>query len=303
MTTWEPDVCMYHHPCKDGFTAAWIVARRFPQVELIGVNHGDQIDEMGWVWQDRNVLIVDFSFNADGLATVVEQGAKSIIVLDHHKTAQVDLAIHAPVVVISSLNLLNAPDVFKCQHPARTVAWFDMNKSGARLAWEFCHPDVVAPHLVELVEDRDLWLGRYPDSRAVSMLLESHDFDLDEWDKLNLKLRSPLSMTSGALVEARAIERYVDRRLSDIAGRAIIRRVGDHHGVPTIKSTGGDASDLGHLLLKMYPRAPFAAVVFEWDGEATWSLRSEAHRVDVSEVARRYGGGGHRNAAGFRVPT
>ncbi|WP_224794071.1 DHHA1 domain-containing protein [Pseudomonas fluorescens] len=33
-----------------------------------------------------------------------------------------------------------------------------------------------------------------------------------------------------------------------------------------------------------------------------FSLRSTDEGMDVSEVASQYGGGGHRNASGFRVP-
>jgi uncharacterized protein len=43
--------------------------------------------------------------------------------------------------------------------------------------------------------------------------------------------------------------------------------------------------------------------VVEAYGSRTWSLRSEDSRQDVSEVASTFGGGGHRNAAGFRVPV
>jgi nanoRNase/pAp phosphatase (c-di-AMP/oligoRNAs hydrolase) len=60
---------------------------------------------------------------------------------------------------------------------------------------------------------------------------------------------------------------------------------------------------VAHELLKAHPAAPFAAVVVDVHGGRTWSLRSEDSRQDVSEVAKGFGGGGHRNAAGFRVPV
>lgn len=47
---------------------------------------------------------------------------------------------------------------------------------------------------------------------------------------------------------------------------------------------------------------PFAAAYWdEADGTRRWSLRSsETDGVDVSEIAKLYGGGGHVHAAGFR---
>lgn len=47
---------------------------------------------------------------------------------------------------------------------------------------------------------------------------------------------------------------------------------------------------------------PFAAMYAETEKGVIWSLRSRNDGVDVSEVAKRYGGGGHKNAAGFTVP-
>jgi len=73
--------------------------------------------------------------------------------------------------------------------------------------------------------------------------------------------------------------------------------------VPVAHAPYAFASDLAHEMLKAYPQAPFAAVVVDAYGGRTYSLRSEDGRRDVSEVARSFGGGGHRNAAGFRVPV
>ena len=56
-----------------------------------------------------------------------------------------------------------------------------------------------------------------------------------------------------------------------------------------------------HELLKLYPDAPFATCWSRSGDRLKYSLRSEDSRMDVSEVARGYGGGGHRNASGFEV--
>jgi oligoribonuclease NrnB/cAMP/cGMP phosphodiesterase (DHH superfamily) len=45
---------------------------------------------------------------------------------------------------------------------------------------------------------------------------------------------------------------------------------------------------------------PFGACYFDrFDGKRQWSLRSAPDGVDVSEVAKQFGGGGHRHAAGW----
>ena len=58
------------------------------------------------------------------------------------------------------------------------------------------------------------------------------------------------------------------------------------------------SSDAGHELGK---GRPFAACYWDTPDGRVFSLRSSADGADVSEVAKQYGGGGHRNASGFRV--
>lgn len=47
-------------------------------------------------------------------------------------------------------------------------AFFDLQKSGARLAWEYFHPEKPTPRLVEFIEDRDLWKWQIPRSKEFS---------------------------------------------------------------------------------------------------------------------------------------
>jgi len=63
------------------------------------------------------------------------------------------------------------------------------------------------------------------------------------------------------------------------------------------------ASEGGNILCR---GEPFSASYFDAaDGTRSFSLRSDKddpNAVDVSQVALAFGGGGHKNAAGFRVP-
>ena len=47
---------------------------------------------------------------------------------------------------------------------------------------------------------------------------------------------------------------------------------------------------------------PFAACYWDTEGARVFSLRSADDGLDVSEIAKQYGGGGHVRAAGFSVP-
>jgi hypothetical protein len=59
MTEQAPTLCVYHHPCADGHTAAWAVWRRFGSAVKFhpGVHGQPPPDVTG-----EHVVIVDFSY-------------------------------------------------------------------------------------------------------------------------------------------------------------------------------------------------------------------------------------------------
>jgi oligoribonuclease NrnB/cAMP/cGMP phosphodiesterase (DHH superfamily) len=137
----------------------------------------------------------------------------------------------------------------------------------------------------------------------MSLLLQSYPYNLTIWNDLMVAFDDTADARANLLAEAHAIERFYDQKLAEMLPTAEIKRIGKWEGVPVAHAPYAFASDLAYKMLEAYPDAPFAAVVVDAYGGRTYSLRSENSRQDVSEVAKTFGGGGHRNAAGFRVPT
>lgn len=295
--TWKPDICVYHFPCDDGFASAWIARRKWPDVVMAPTNYGlpFDVDIAG-----KNVLMADFSFKYDELCAMSFK-AKRIVILDHHKTAAADLErlprfsggleSKSFDIAIHDCWTNNMPEIVAC---------FDMQRSGASLTWEFCFPDEPMPVFIQFIEDRDLWRFALKETRAFSLYLRSYPMDFDYWDKIAERVMSDPNLVIG---EALSIERFYDQKLAEIVSTATLKSIGKWKDVPVAHAPYAFASDLANELLKKYPAAPFAAVVVDSYGARTYSLRSEDSRQDVSEVARQFGGGGHRNAAGFRVPA
>lgn len=301
---WKPDIFIYHFPCDDGFASAWIVRRKWPDVVMAPTNYGQMFPDVDY--RGKNVLIADFSYKPDAISELMMTfGARSIVMLDHHKTAAADLkdfnvemcgdAKFAAVDVDGAFR-----DMAELDRP-QVLARFDMERSGASLTWEFCFPDEPMPWLIRHVEDRDLWRMVLPNTRKISLLLRSYPYDFDVWTKL-CESNDAQSRTS-VLADATSIERFYDQKLAEIVPTATLKTIGKWKNVPTAHAPYAFASDVAHELLKVHPDAPFAAVVVDAYGGRTYSLRSEDSRQDVSEVARQFGGGGDRNAAGFRVPA
>jgi hypothetical protein len=71
------------------------------------------------------------------------------------------------------------------------------------------------------------------------------------------------------------------------------------HTVPACNVPYMWASDAGHIMAQGHP---FAACFWIDGKEIAFSLRSAPDGLDVSEIAKRFGGGGHKHAAAFKLP-
>lgn len=296
-TTWKPDMFIYHSPCDDGFGAAWAVWKRWGDaVEYVPATYGKPAPDVS----GRNVLMGDFSYKYDVLSEMSFK-ARSMVILDHHKTAQEDLS-RLPIMREATIGEVPATFMEVCwtQNMPEIAAFFDMNRSGARMVWDFCHPGEDVPELIRFIEDRDLWRFDYPQTRAFTLWLRSHPYDFATWDRIAAQLEG--ADAAAILAQALAIEAFYDQKVAEMVRQVQLQRI-DGHLVPVVNCSWAFASDVAHELLKAHKDAPFAAVYYDrGDGARTYSLRSEDDRADVSAVAKRYGGGGHRNAAGFEVP-
>ncbi len=299
MTSWKPDIMIYHANCADGFGAAWSAWMRWgDDVTYIPASYGDAPpDVLG-----KHVLIGDFSYKSDGLASL--KGAASVVIIDHHKTAEEDLRHYRRFIdkpwrftpdVVTSM----ADDLRRNGYPPIN-ALFDMNRAGARMMWDFCFPEDPLPKLIKLIEDRDLWLFKIPETKAFGAWLRCEPFDFERWQSIAGELEDE-DGSAAIMAEAAAMQRFMDQKVREIAALARLSRVAGF-SVPVCNCPPMFASEVGHALLLAHPSAPFAACYSDQGNSRGWSLRSADDREDVSIIARKFGGGGHRNAAGFGVP-
>lgn len=279
--TWRPEICIYHGNCQDGFGAAWAVWKRWPDCEFAPAIYGKPLPDV----TGKDVLMVDFSAKAEHLRA---SGARSLVVIDHHKTAQADLA-ELPTFDGS----LEAIDF---DHGI--AVHFDMERSGAVLTWMFCHPAMAVPKLLEFIQDRDLWQFRWIGSREIHAFLSSYPFDFELWSQFAREIELPDGVPR-FVGKGESVLRVHRQNTQKLLADAYMGSI-DGHDVPMVNAPYNYASDVGNDLLTLYPDAPFAATwYYRSDGKVQFSLRSTDERADVSAIAKARGGGGHRNAAGF----
>lgn len=269
---------LFHANCPDGFCAAWVAHRQFgDHAEYVPVQYGQEPPDV----TGRDVLILDFSYKRPIMLDMARKATR-LIILDHHKTAAAELA-----------NLSRECDEMGI--PVATVI-FDMEQSGGRLTWEYFYPYQPSPWLVDYTEDRDLWRWKLDSSKEISAFIASHPRDFALWDKWATYDAGCeawyMHVDAGA-----AILRYQSQQVDSICANA--REVElDGYKVLAVNTSVLFSEVAG----KLAEDRPFGAAWFErGDGKIQWSLRSRDGGVDVSEVAKRRGGGGHRNAAGFEM--
>lgn len=277
-------VC-YHASCLDGFTAAWVACRALggahgvyvptrymaggaSQFEVPGRSPMNITEFLSWGNRDE-VLFLDYCPSRDDLLRI-DRASKIVTVVDHHKSA-----------------MEACGDLPQCR--------FDMDASGAGLAWKHFYGAVPPPWLVRYVEDRDLWRFRLPGSKTVNAFVSTFPMTFDHWNALNE------TTLSHAADHGATVLRFTERYVAEMADT--YTRMMDVHGhrVPVINAPHIHISELvGHLANQDVPFAVGWAQ--RSDGSYVYSLRSRGD-FDVSVLAKEYGGGGHKNSSGFVSPN
>ena len=292
-------VVLYHDPCLDGFSSAWVVNTWFVQqgFEPVGDTNsmvyahpatqatvtftpaqygGDRLSDEDA--DDNNVLLVDFSYpraELEALASV----ARCVVVWDHHDSASKDLVGFEGAV-------------------------FDQTMCEALLTHRLLFLDE-APRLLDYINDRDLWRWNLSDSREISNALFSYEKSWARWSILSRQLEHP--ETRDVLVaEGRGIRRHTELKAREMAATASIMTIGGYEILAA--QAMHYKSEVCEILYRNNPEA----IVAVWelvDGAVIMSLRTaQANDVSVSFVAKDLvaqgiasSGGGHVKAAGMRL--
>jgi uncharacterized protein len=295
------DLIISHAGCPDGWAAAYTCKLKYPEAEIVLLNHGlmeDALNDLFAKTDNKDVIMVDYSLRTRELNDKMAALASSFRILDHHKTAQAVLD--------------GAP-----------YATFDMKRSGAGLAWDYLFGKD-APHCPEgghrerpfwisYTEDQDLWNWALQNSQEINAFLMVQPRSVATWHEITrmtefdarekgFGVRSYIEYyTRSVLAEVQTGHLFFQTGTIESEDETIILPVHTsyHTGVLNIPYVG--VSEAGAALVES--GFDIGLAWFErGDGMTQFSLRSEkGGPIDVSAIAKTYGGGGHQSAAGFQV--
>jgi len=262
---------LYHKNCLDGLGAAYAVWMFYGNLaEYIPVTYNEDPPDV----TGADVIIVDFSYKRDVLLAMKEK-AHSLLVLDHHKTAKEDLE-------------------------GLPFAHFDMEMSGAVMAWKHFHRTPV-PYILELIQDRDLWTFKHPETRHLTAALYAK---YDEGISLIRRVADADSHGLRVLIDQGImLNNIFDKEVKQYVEDPLEITLHGYKGL-VVNAPGRYASEVGHHLADI--SGTFGGIFYLINKNKTWafSLRSvKGGAVDVSAIAGSFGGGGHFNAAGCSLTT
>lgn len=262
-------IVFYHGDCPDGFGGAYSAWKKFGDtVEYRGLSRDKPAptDIEGAV-----LYFIDFCYDQPTMDRIVAE-AKSVIVLDHHEGVR---------------SVIESMPEYR----------YSEDKSGATVAWEYFHPGVPAPKLLQYVEDGDLYRHALPHAHQVLSYCYMQPFTFQDWEKLIPELEDPKRFAEIVAIG----QAYTDHSVylvQEIAKRAELVTF-EGYTVYLASCSKFHASFVGHTLAKK--KGPLALIATVKPDHLRVSMRGDGS-VDLTKIAQKYGGNGHPNAAAFSIP-
>jgi hypothetical protein len=294
---------IYHSADFDGIFCREIARKFLPDAELVGWNHGDPLIP----YPGGTVYILDLS--PDCVTEVFSGELNRLIWIDHHKSSIEKWGNDLPgyrVDGVAACRLVwqwfrKESEMAKPENAGKT--WPMPTKD------EYVNRSLPEPLAVLLAGEYDIWDKRDPDAELFQHGLRSQELTDHIWNQL---LDTTIEPTLQIQISQIMVVHLLD-------GGRILQYARTRENESIIKAAGFTLQFEGLTFLACnnarYNSFLFTAGLkpehdacfgFAWrDGKWTVSLYhapgKEHH--DLSQIAVKYGGGGHRGACGFQVKT
>ena len=272
-------LAFFHRDDYDGYCSGAIIKKKFQSCRMVGITYTDTFDYLKLIKQDERVYIVDFSFKPDDMKKIISI-TKNIVWIDHHTTA--------------------IKELFEFENILGGIR--DTSKAACQLTWEYIYPDAKLPKAVEFLAKWDIW--QHDDKNTVYFqygiktkgLIDPDniiwDSLLDSNSKMFLNFIEPGKI---AFAYRTQFDKDYCRDLSfetEFEGhKCIVLNIG-HSGSNVFDSIWDNHKYDMMILFVMIGRNQYKC-----------SLYSPLETIHVGDIAVKYGGGGHPNAAGFECKS
>jgi len=270
--------CFYHSSDSDGHCSGAIVKFHYPECEMWPIDYGDTFP-MNKIKDGETVYMVDFALQPFDQMIELTKKCK-LIWIDHHKTALEEAEKRGFVV-----RGLRRIGIGACS-----------------LVWEFINPHLPIPKPVKLLAEYDVWDHSDPDTLPFQYGMRMRETDpateegMKLWEKLfesygrvvfNVILRQgKIILEYQKQIDAKYCSRYA-YPVTFEGYKALVLNRGIANSMTFENAPGAKDADI--------------FITYAFTGRS-WIVSLYANKpedIDVSEMAKKYGGGGHKGAAGF----
>jgi uncharacterized protein len=267
-------LCIYHDGNIDSFLGAWVVWKLFPNATF--VQRADYV--LPTMLERRDVFVIGAPIPLSYLMEMAPM-ARHFTVFGQEETFFVEAEVLAPT------------------FPMNATVIYEPQKSLSHSVWDHFRFSSDIHPIFKFVEDRALWLFRYPETRAVTTALMSYPHSFEIWDALleQHPAESVQTLVDEGKVQLKRLVRDVEYTIRNTQRRINL----GGYDVPVANATPFLASDTA---IQLAHGEPFAACYWDTREGRQYDLVSMQNGINVSELARPFGGRGSRHSASFRVP-
>jgi oligoribonuclease NrnB/cAMP/cGMP phosphodiesterase (DHH superfamily) len=270
---------IHHAKDFDGVSSAVILLQKYPDATLMGMDYGqgDSDDDIAKIQDGDEVYVVDFCLEPFERMIKLNERCK-LVWLDHHISA-----------------------ITESEKSGVKINGVRNNKlAGCELTWAFVFPDQQIPEAIKLLGRYDVWDKTDPrtDSFQFGMCQFQLDPKAEYWTKM---LSNDATFIDQICSDGQKIQQY-QKNVNKAYSNAC--------------AFEAEFEGYNSIIINIYPKGHFVfeevpnfkeydiMLAFCWKKDG-WgiSLYTEKDNVDCSAIAKKYGGGGHKKAAGFKVDT
>jgi oligoribonuclease NrnB/cAMP/cGMP phosphodiesterase (DHH superfamily) len=294
--TIEFDIIVFHNWCPDGVTGLWCAHHYAKDKEFKKIGISADGDPYG-NFNGKKIIFIDVCPSIDWLVKNLVI-VKKVTILDHHKTACDEIN--------ENLHLLSNYDNLELV--------LDMTRSGCQIAWDYFFPNTERAWFVNYVGDQDLWTWSLENSKEINAVLDFNDY-IDQYNlnKLDELLNYSVEQLQELKKEGLQIAKFKTKIINDElewVQEAVFIVDGKEYNIQIAGAITSDMkSELGNLLSeKLLENGSLPDFGVVWDyypryNQWKLSLRGNDISPDLSEIARKFGGGGHPYASGITLDS
>lgn len=283
--------CFYHNDSDGKCAAFWVASNVRIHDKYNDMPVFQEIDyrtkfPMETIRKDEQVYIVDYSISPDEMRELLNI-TKDVTWIDHHKTA-----IEKYKEFEHEIRGIRYDGVSACM-----LTYCYIHHMTARGEGEIKPFDISmtedAPMFTKLIDDWDVWKFNYgDDTRYFQIAFNAYDFSpcADTWDMFFDNDGEQTLIEQGKIMI-----QYRDNWAKNYMKLGFETEFEGH------KCFAVNLGCCNSEYFKSLPEGKYEILIpFVFDGNVyTVSLYSTT--VDVSEIAKKYGGGGHKGASGFQI--